>query len=99
MPNALIFRYRLLRSTPSTSAVRDMLPCCSASVRRIRSRSNRSRASCSVRRSAASARAPARAPALLVQEAQIVDRDESPGTMIISRSITLRSSRTLPGQG
>ena len=30
MPNAFIFRYRLLRSTPSTSAVRDMLPCCSA---------------------------------------------------------------------
>ena len=27
MPNARIFLYRLLRSTPSTSAVREMLPC------------------------------------------------------------------------
>ena len=35
MPNARIFRYRLLRSTPSTSAVRDMLPCCAASARRM----------------------------------------------------------------
>ena len=30
MPSARIFRYRLLRSTPSTSAVREMLPCCGA---------------------------------------------------------------------
>ena len=35
IPNARIFRYRLLRSTSSTSAVREMLPCCSASVRRM----------------------------------------------------------------
>ena len=35
MPNARIFRYRLLRSTSRTSAVREMLPCCSASVRRM----------------------------------------------------------------
>ncbi len=50
MPKPRILRYRLLRSTPRTSAVRDMFPCCSASVRRMRSRSNRSRASCSVSR-------------------------------------------------
>ena len=35
MPNALILRYRLLRSTPSASAVREMLPCCAASARRM----------------------------------------------------------------
>ena len=35
MPKARILRYRLLRSTPSTSAVREMLPCCAASVRRM----------------------------------------------------------------
>ena len=35
IPNARIFRYRLLRSTPSTSAVREMLPCCAASARRM----------------------------------------------------------------
>src|SRR5262249_22546027 len=45
MRNAFILRSRLLRSTRRTSAVRDMLPCCSASVRRIRARSNWSRAS------------------------------------------------------
>ena len=28
MPNARILRYRLLRSTPNISAVRDMFPCC-----------------------------------------------------------------------
>ena len=35
MPNARIFRYRLLRSTPSASAVREMLPCWAASARRM----------------------------------------------------------------
>ena len=35
MPNARILRYRLLRSTPSSSAVRDMLPSWAASVRRM----------------------------------------------------------------
>ena len=45
-PNARIFRYRLLRSTPSASAVRDMLPCCAASTRRMYCCSNRSRAAC-----------------------------------------------------
>ena len=35
IPNARILRYRLLRSTPSASAVREMLPCCAASARRM----------------------------------------------------------------
>jgi hypothetical protein len=44
MPNARIFLYRLLRSTPRTSAVRDMLPCWLVSARRIYCFSNSSRA-------------------------------------------------------
>ena len=35
MPKLRIFRYRLLRSMPSTSAVREMFPCCAASARRM----------------------------------------------------------------
>ena len=35
IPNARILRYKLLRSTPRASAVRDMLPPCAASVRRM----------------------------------------------------------------
>ena len=35
IPNDRIFRYKLLRSTPSTSAVREMLPCCAANARRM----------------------------------------------------------------
>src|SRR5262245_48252898 len=35
MPNARIFRYRLLRSMPSASAVLEILPCCAASARRM----------------------------------------------------------------
>ncbi len=35
IPNARILRYKLLRSTPRASAVRDMLPPCAARVRRM----------------------------------------------------------------
>ena len=35
IPNARIFLYKLLRSIPSASAVREMLPCCAASARRM----------------------------------------------------------------
>ncbi len=35
IPKARILRYRLLRSTPRISAVREMLPCCAASARRM----------------------------------------------------------------
>ena len=98
MPNARIFRYRLLRSTPSASAVRDMLPCCAASVaqdvvaleaiaRLVQRQRRRAGGVAADGAGAAGRGTPGRAAAMV-----------SPGTMIISRSITLRSSRTLPGQ-
>ena len=67
-----------------------------ASARRMYSRSKRSRASCSgssgagLRRRSASGR-----PA--IEKRQVRRGDRSPGTMITSRSIRFRSSRTLPG--
>ena len=91
--------YRLLRSTPSTSAVRDMLPCCAASARRMYCFSNSSRASCSGAIAAARLAGGGVVLDAMLQETEIARRHASPGTMIISRSTRLRSSRTLPGHG
>ena len=100
MPNPRILRYRLLRSTPRRSAVFDMLPFCerqrpqdvgllelvAGQVQR------RDRFELCV----ASAPARSMAPEPSARTSSAVTR--SPGTMIISRSTRLRSSRTLPGQ-
>src|SRR5579871_2412053 len=74
-----------------------MLPCCSESVRRMSSRSKRSRASCRVSFPAADNSTLAGAPLTRSRNDRSAIEIESPGTMIIRRSMTFRSSRTLPG--
>ena len=64
----------------------------------MRSRSNWSRASCSVCRSAWSSVTCGCATPLESRKLRSGDEIMSPGTMITRRSITLRSSRTFPGQ-
>ena len=99
MPNARIFRYRLLRSTPSASAVRDMLPCCAASTRRMYCCSKRSRAVWSGSTSPPVAAGTWGVTTSRLRNATSLSPMVSPGTMIIRRSITFRSSRTFPGHG
>jgi hypothetical protein len=97
MPNARIFRYRLLRSTPSASAVRDMLPCCAARTRKMYCCSNRSRAVWSGSTSPSASAATCSLTTSRFRNATSLPPITSPATMIMSRSITFRSSRTLPG--